>query len=125
MQYIDPITLSLLLILAIIIAKHYFQHKLRKKSQHIHSLEKMLLCKDAILLQNIKLASLGELLENITHQWRQPLTIINAVGTNINFKSELGTLDDSEINRYVGIIELNTMKLSSTIDNFSILLQSD
>ncbi len=121
MQPLDLITLSLLLILSIIITKHYFQHKLRQKSQHISTLEEELLCKNALLLQNIKLASLGELLENITHQWRQPLAAINAVGSNMNYKCQFGNLDEEEISRCVGIIEKNVMNLSDIIENFSSL----
>jgi len=49
------------------------------------------------------------------------LATINAVGSNMNFKSELGSLDDSEIIRCVGIIERNVMNLSDTIESFSSL----
>ncbi|NQY94692.1 MAG: HAMP domain-containing histidine kinase [Campylobacteraceae bacterium] len=121
MQPLDLITLTLLLTLSIIITKHYFQYKLRQKSQHISTLEQELLCKDALLLQNIKLASLGELLENITHQWRQPLATINAVSSNMSFKCQLGNLDDREVSRCVDIIERNVMNLSDTIENFTSL----
>jgi len=124
MQPQDLITLTLLLLLTTIITKHYFQYKLRQKSQHISSLKKELHNKDELLLQNIKLASLGELLQNITHQWRQPLATINAVGSNMSFQCELGNLNDREINRCVNIIENNVSKLSNTIENFSSLFHN-
>lgn len=37
--------------------------------------------KDSILAQQTKMASMGEMIENITHQWKQPLSIISAMTT--------------------------------------------
>ena len=124
MQSTDLITLTLLLLLSILITKHYFQYKLRKKTNHIKHLEKKLLSKDEMLLENIKLASLGDLLQNITHQWRQPLTAIQAVATTISFRDELGTLEDEELDRCLKVIHHNVMKLSATVDNFSVLFHN-
>ncbi|NPA11082.1 MAG: hypothetical protein GXO62_02445 [Epsilonproteobacteria bacterium] len=53
--------------------------------------------KDAKLIMQSKFASLGELVGNISHQWKQPL---NALQNNINsllLDLELGTIHDKEL----------------------------
>ena len=100
------------------------QIKLNEQELYICNLEKEIQIKDEILLQNIKLASLGELLKNITHQWRQPLAVINSTGTNMSIKQEIGILNNKDINKSIDTISSNVMKLTHTIDNFSILFQN-
>ncbi len=39
--------------------------------------------KDRLLSQQVKMAAMGEMLENIAHQWRQPLSIISTTSSGI------------------------------------------
>jgi len=74
--------------------------------------------KDKILTQQSKMAAMGEMLENIAHQWRQPLSVISTASTGILMQKEFGTLtDDKEIN---ALNEINTsaQHLSQTINDF-------
>ena len=41
------------------------------------------------------MAAMGEMIENIAHQWRQPLSVISTISTGIKFKKELGIYDES------------------------------
>ena len=91
------------------------------ENEYITKLEKQLQIKEDLLLQNIKLASLGELLKNITHQWRQPLAIISAVGCSIDFKQKMGVLNENDINKSLNSINKNITLLTNTINDFSIL----
>ena len=54
--------------------------------------------KDKLMFQQAKLASLGEMLGNISHQWRQPLMEINSLFLPIEAKIALDIpLDKEEI----------------------------
>ena len=52
--------------------------------------------KDLVLFQQSKLATIGELLYNISHQWRQPLSVITTIASGIKVEKELGINDDSK-----------------------------
>lgn len=47
---------------------------------------KELLEKEAILNQQSKMAAMGEMIENIAHQWRQPLSVISTISSSLKIK---------------------------------------
>jgi len=65
-----------------------------------------------------KIASLGEMLGNIAHQWRQPLSIISTTATGSKIKKEYGLLEDDEFYKNMDSINNTTQYLSQTIDDF-------
>ena len=81
-----------------------------------------------ILLQQSKLAQMGEMISMIAHQWRQPLTAISSTITNIDIKLEIGKFDfeDKEDRKlFLKFLEkkhnniINYIKnMSDTIDDF-------
>jgi len=82
--------------------------------------------KDKLLFHQSKMASLGEMLQNIAHQWRQPLSIISTVASGIKLNKEIGnSLDDKYINDSVNTIMKSTNYLSKTIDDFRNFLRDD
>ena len=81
--------------------------------------------KDLQLLEQSKMASLGEMLGNIAHQWRQPLSIISTAASGINFESETSMLTQDKVNYYSTNILNSTKYLSETIDTFSNFLKED
>ena len=74
--------------------------------------------KEALLYQQSKMAAMGELLENIAHQWRQPLSLITVSSTGIQAKKQYGQLDDKFLDESLENINENAEYLSSTIDDF-------
>ena len=79
--------------------------------------------KDRLLFQQSKMAAMGEMLENIAHQWRQPLNSISIAASSIKLQSELKVLEDSELKSSCDFILNNSHYLSKTIeDKASILL---
>ncbi len=73
---------------------------------------------DELLTQRSKMENMGEMIGNIAHQWRQPLAI---VGTSVGILKEkklIGQLSDDEFNEELEYIELNTLHMSQTIDDF-------
>jgi two-component system C4-dicarboxylate transport sensor histidine kinase DctB len=74
---------------------------------------------ELMLLQEHKLALIGELLGNIAHHWRQPLAILGAEVSNIQFNLEMNNeIPSKELKSSVSLLEDNIQKLSSLIDNF-------
>ena len=74
--------------------------------------------KDKAILQQSRLAQMGEMLSMIAHQWRQPLAAISSVSTNIILKAKLNKLDNKSSIELANKIAQYTQHLSSTIDDF-------
>lgn len=81
--------------------------------------------KDKLLYQQSKMASMGEMISNIAHQWRQPLSMITSLASGVKLQkmvhistqeSELKALDD---------IMKSAQYLSSTIDDFRDFFKPD
>jgi len=74
--------------------------------------------KDSMLAQQSKMAAMGEMIGNIAHQWRQPLSLISTASTSLKLKKELGLLKENEIAETSDVITNATKHLSKTIDDF-------
>ncbi len=74
--------------------------------------------KDQVLYHQSKMASMGEMLGNIAHQWRQPLSAISTVATGMDVKLEYDVFDKEEAKRDIKVIVDTTQYLSNTIDDF-------
>jgi signal transduction histidine kinase len=81
--------------------------------------------KDEILNTQSKMASLGEMLENIAHQWRQPLSVITSASTGIKVRKHLDDISDEEIDESLDGITKSAKYLSSTIDDFRDFFKSN
>jgi len=74
--------------------------------------------KDKVLFHQSKLASMGEMIANIAHQWRQPLSLISTASSGLKIQKELNLLTDEHFNNSLNSITNTTKYLSQTIDNF-------
>ncbi|BAK73525.1 MAG: ATP-binding protein [Arcobacter sp.] len=74
--------------------------------------------KDNMLFQQSKMASMGEMIENIAHQWRQPLSFISTSASGIKLNKEYHTLTDEILDEAIENIMNSTQFLSNTIDDF-------
>lgn len=74
--------------------------------------------KDNLLLQQSKMAIMGEMLSMIAHQWRQPLSSISAIAARIKIKNELDDLDKKSIDEACDNINDLSQFLSNTINDF-------
>ncbi|MDD2888832.1 MAG: HAMP domain-containing sensor histidine kinase [Aliarcobacter sp.] len=82
--------------------------------------------KDKLMFQQAKLASLGEMLGNISHQWRQPLMEINSLFLPIEGKISLDMpLDKEEILETISKLNHITKYMSNTIDDFKNFFATD
>ena len=82
--------------------------------------------KDKLLFQQNKMAALGEMLGNISHQWRQPLMEINSIFLPIEAKLSLDmTLEKDELLKSINKLNEITKYMSNTIDDFRDFFASD
>jgi signal transduction histidine kinase len=79
---------------------------------------KELIQKEKILNHQSKMAAMGEMIENIAHQWRQPLSIISTAATGAKLKKDFDTLSDNDFYETMNIINNSAQHLSDTIDDF-------
>ena len=77
-----------------------------------------LIQKENILNHQSKMAAMGEMIENIAHQWRQPLSLISTAATGAKLKKDFGNLSDSDFYETMDIINNSAQHLSNTIDDF-------
>ena len=71
-----------------------------------------------------KLASMGEMIGNIAHQWRQPLSLISTIASGIKVKMEFKQFDEKELIPNMENIIKQTNYLSNTIDDFRNFIQN-
>ena len=74
--------------------------------------------KDQILFQQAKMASMGEMIANIAHQWRQPLSAISSASSGAKVQHQLGILTNEEFDEMMDMITQKVHYLSDTIDTF-------
>lgn len=75
--------------------------------------------KDKLMFQQAKMASMGEMLENISHQWRQPLMEISSLFLPIEAKLNMQIpLENQELLETINKLNQITKYMSNTIDDF-------
>jgi len=67
----------------------------------------------------LRISSLMELINNIGHHWRQPLSLISSGATSLAMFKEMKILDDRFFFDTCKKIEIGTQYLSNMIDDFS------
>jgi len=81
--------------------------------------------KDRIMFQQGRLAAMGEMIGNIAHQWRQPLSTISLLVQDIQEAFEYGELDKDYITGTVSKCTATITHMSDTIDNFRYFFNPD
>ena len=70
------------------------------------------------LLEQSKLAQMGEMINMIAHQWRQPINTLSVIGIELEMKSSLNILDVKEIETQAKSIQKIVQDMSKIIDDF-------
>ncbi len=138
-QYIILFSLSMIVIaIGLLLIYRQVQYQFRLKSEvnkktkelkedivKIKKLELEKLEQQEKLLKQEKMASLGEMIGNIAHQWRQPLSVISTGVTGMQMQKEYGMLKDEDFNKICEAINSNAQYLSKTIDDFTNFIKGD
>lgn len=90
-----------------------------KKSEEVVEKEITLTHHDsAITLHHSKKKSMAEMLSNIAHQWRQPLSMISSLASGLSLEIEFDKLQKDDAMTQLRKIVLTTQNLSQTIEEF-------
>lgn len=81
--------------------------------------------KDRLLIQQSRQAAMGEMINNIAHQWRQPLNNIGLIIQNLQLQYEAGEMDAEQMAAEVGKAMDVIAHMSRTIDDFRNFFHQD
>ena len=81
--------------------------------------------KDNLIIQQSRFAAMGEMIGNIAHQWRQPLSSISATATGAKIRYKNNLISDEELDATFLKINEHTKYLSQTIDDFRDFFKND
>ena len=107
--------ISLMLTLSLLFISAYISRILESK---FNDYKKDINTQQSILSQQSKMAAMGEMIGNIAHQWRQPLSTITTASTGMVLQKELGNLSDDFFFEASNKINASAQHLSKTIDDF-------
>ena len=77
------------------------------------------------IFQQSKQAALGDMIGNIAHQWRQPLSAISTSASGMQLTYQIGALNDEDFMNFTSAIIDNSKYLSQTIDDFRDFIKSE
>lgn len=97
---------------------HSLREKIDKKVEEARN-------KDKMMLTQSRQAAMGEMIENIAHQWRQPLNQLSLIQQNIFIDFTLGKFDQEKMEHYQEQSEKLLAYMTSTIDDFRRFFQPD
>jgi len=80
---------------------------------------------ERMLVEKSKMASMGEMLESIAHQWRQPLSVITTAASGMKVQKEFDMLTDKLFYNTTDSIVNAATHLSETIDDFRDFFKKD
>jgi signal transduction histidine kinase len=92
--------------------------------ERIHAVEE-LRNKEQLLMQQSRLAAMGEMLVNISHQWRQPLNVLGIKVQELGLSYQYGGFSEKLLNDNIGQAMEIIQRMSQTITDFLDFLTSD
>lgn len=81
--------------------------------------------KDHLLIQQSRLASMGEMIRNISHHWRQPLNALAVLLANVKDAHDFGELDSRVLDKLMSDGNRFIQQMSGTIDDFRHFFRTD
>jgi signal transduction histidine kinase len=81
--------------------------------------------KENLLIQQSKLAALGEMIGNIAHQWRQPISAVSAIMMNIKWTAISNGVEKEFLDERIEEANEQLNFMSQTIDDFRNFFKPD
>lgn len=100
---------------------HQLERETAQRLRAVHELRQ----RDQMVIQQARLAAMGELLNNIAHQWRQPLNVLGLKVQEIGFCYDLGGCTPELMAGNVAQAMEILQQLSQTIDDFRTFANPD
>ncbi|MGB5867981.1 MAG: HAMP domain-containing sensor histidine kinase, partial [Arcobacteraceae bacterium] len=110
------------LIIIVILLSLLLSYAIKQRFEHYKTKVKE---KDQLLFQQSKMAAMGEMIENIAHQWRQPLSIISTASSGLKVQQEYSMMTKELLNNGLDNISESVEYLSQTIDDFRNFYKED
>lgn len=79
--------------------------------------------KDVFMIYQSKQAKIGEMVGNISHQWKQPLNTINLILTNLYEEYKYQELDEKEFEKTINTLRKIVDNMADTIKDFTDFLK--
>ena len=79
--------------------------------------------KDVFMIYQSKQAKIGEMVGNISHQWKQPLNTINLILTNLYDDYKYQELDENEFEKTINTLRKIVDNMANTIKDFTDFLK--
>jgi PAS domain S-box-containing protein len=80
---------------------------------------------EKMIFQQSRTSAIGEMIGNIAHQWRQPLSIISTAATGMKLQLEMDSISKEETINSLSKINDQVQYLSETIEDFSGFFKED
>ncbi|MGP1484930.1 MAG: c-type heme family protein [Campylobacter sp.] len=103
---------SSVVLLFVFIVLIIFIYKIHQKAIKIKAQNEIL------MINQSRLASMGEMIANISHQWKQPLALISSTLINLELYNERGKLTGENLNEKIKEIDEQIKFMAMTIDDF-------
>ncbi len=103
-----------------LIAKDVTEHEYVKQQlkQEVHEENKLRQEQEYLMMQQSRLASMGEMIGHIAHQWRQPLAQLGGIFMNLESAQAFGELDEAYLKKKIAHGNEMIKYMSQTIDDF-------
>ncbi len=106
-------------------AEHTLQEKTKQLEDLTRDLERRVaeeiavrLKNERMMIQQSKLAAMGEMIGAIAHQWRQPLNVVGLIVQRMEDVYAQGKLDKGYLEQTVERVMTQILRMSKTIDDF-------
>lgn len=74
--------------------------------------------KEKILLEQSRLAAMGEMIDSIAHQWAQPLSILSMYNQSLEYDFDEGKIDKEYIENFQEKVSSTINHMNSTLNEF-------
>ena len=81
--------------------------------------------RDILIEQQARLVSMGEMIGNIAHQWRQPLSTITTLASGLKLKDQYDLISHEDISSFTDNVVQQANYLSNTIENFRDFIKNE
>ncbi|WP_298754217.1 cache domain-containing protein [uncultured Arcobacter sp.] len=117
------IVVSSIITLFLVIVSFYLSKiialKFNDYKKEIEKDTKIIIENEKLLVQQSKMALMGEMIGNIAHQWKQPLSLISMSNALIQLdKTKVIKVEEKEVDEAIENIDNSVKHLSQTIDDF-------
>lgn len=93
--------------------------------EEVRKFQKELIDYEDIMKKQSKMAAMGEMIENIAHQWRQPLSAVSVLSSGMMLQNQENILDKETLTSNLNKIHEQVQYLSKTIDDFRNFFKPD